>query len=290
METYKTTFEQLTSIKDRSFSIDEIAFYSLNIYLEPSGVSFCTIDKKSKECKSLESKKFDLGELSFLTALEEAIEDHHYLKAGFWKEINLHFRNPYFSLVPASVFDKNISGKYLKMNTDYDETLFDLFHHKHEQLSLYNIFAAPKNIIEYFHNLYPGKQINVYHSTSSLLEGVFHQGTQDNKLSVLTSGKTVTYVYVKRDQLEYCNIFTINTAEDFLYYTMLIFKELNLNQELTEVTFWGDFDKKMKLDSALSKYIRKIEKGKRPNELKIGGSFLELDQYEYFDLLSTYLL
>lgn len=290
METYKTTFEQLASIKDKSFTIDEIAFYSLNIYLEPNGMSFCTIDKKSKECKSLESKRFNLEEMSFLSALEEAIEDHHYLKAGFWKEINLHFRNPHFSLVPASVFDKNIAGKYLKMNTNYDEEHYELFHHKHEQLSLFNIFAAPKNVLQYFYDLYPGKPINVYHSTSSLLEGVFHQGTQNSKLSVLSSGNTVTYVYVKNDQLEYCNLFTINTSDDFLYYTMLIFKELNLNQELTNVTFWGDFDKKMKLDSTLSKYVRKIERGSRPSELKIGGSFLELDQYEYFDLLSSYLL
>ena len=279
-------------IKDPKFSIEELSSYSLNILVSDSDCSVAVIDVRKSRCLYAEKSEFEktYSSKQQITILEQFYEDHHFLKAGFWKSINISLKNDKFSLVPLSLFDDSIADEYLALNCEIDRKNETIYNYQHKNVGACNVFSLDNDLQEWFKITYPTRDINFIHQTSAFIEGITKIFTDRKKsLAVLCDHNSINIALIENKQLIYCNVFSYNTAEDLLYYVMYVMNELELNPDKVPVTIWGDFDQTSIYFAKLFKYIRELHLGHRPETLSFGYVFDELFEHSLFDLLNMHL-
>ena len=281
-------------IKDDSFNVDHIADYCLFIQVNYNLFRICVTDTLRNRCLLLEDYK--LSGINFPEELAEQLEliydDHHILKAGYWKSIKIAIKSNNFSLIPNSLFDKNYLKEYLALNcTLHAEPQDSYYYYSQKSTDAVNIFSADKKIINWFSKMYPAKNIQLIHHTSPLIEGIMLSGAaaQDKEMFLQVEQNHLTILVKNNKTLEFCNTFYFQTAEDFIYYVMFVFDQLQLDQENTSVTVWGEITPDSLVYNKLMKYIRKVSLGAKPNSMKFGYFFDEVFDHNFFDLYSMHL-
>ena len=267
-------YQQTHKVKDPLFEVEELGSYSLNILVSDSDCSFAIVDSRQSKCLYIEKCMFDktYSSKQQIAILNHFFEEHHFLKAGYWKNINVSLKNDKFSLVPLSLFDQSIITEYLELNCEIDPKNETVYYNQHKNVGACNIFTLNNDLQNWFKNTYPTREINFLHQTSALCD--------HNSLNI---------ALIEDSQLLYCNVFNYDTAEDLLYYIMYVINELGLSPDKIPVTLWGEFDQSSIYFAKLYKYIRLLHLGNRPETLSFGYVFDEVFEHSLFDLLNMHL-
>ena len=88
--------------------------------------------------------------------------------------------------------------------------------------------------------------------------------------------------------LEYCNVFACTTAEDVVYYTILVMQELALDPDQDDVTVWGELTPDSAVFGLLRTYVRNVHFGPRPGNVQYSYRLNDVFEYRYFDLFSLH--
>ncbi len=280
-------------IKDNRFSIDQLDHYNLLLQAGEREFQLIVVDSKSHRCLLLEH--YDLfgteTEESYLNTLENLFRDHHLLMAGFWNGVKLSVKNQKFCLVPASLFDKEKVGSYLRLNCQIDEGNDRLFHYKHVKNSAVTVFAANARLIDWLFQRYPNLGIKVIHHTSALSEGLlqYNELSKQHDIFLLLENNMLSIVAVNDHKLEFCNLFNCRNEQDFVRYTMLVFQQLKLDRNQTKTVLLGNIDSNSSWFAALYPYIRNLSFGSRPKFINFNYMFDEVPDHRFFDLYSIYV-
>ena len=288
----KVKYTLVKKITDDTFEVDHLHEYVLSIQVGPSVFRFCVIDSIRNRCLQIEDYKFNypLEPSQILEQLDLIFDDNTLLKAGFWRSIKLSVKNLKFSLIPNSLFSDQYTADFLRLNCDFTENE-EVHYFKHGTNDTVNIFVAEKKIINWFKAQYPNKTIEVIHHTSLLIEGVLqnYSSTEKQKVYISIEDSIVTIVVKKGFNLEFCNNFQFRTANDFVYFVMFVFDELDLNPEVIPIILLGDISKNSESFNKIYRYIRNVSFGDKPTTLKFGYKFDEVNDHHYFDLYNMHL-
>ncbi|WMJ73474.1 DUF3822 family protein [Cytophagaceae bacterium ABcell3] len=295
MQDNLTTFYKLTKkIKDDKFSIDLIPRYDLSLQVSTSLFRLCIVDTEENRCLIVEDYQLqgitDTSQL--IKVLNEIYEDHHLLKAGFWKTIRLGIKNLNFSLVPHSLFDHEYLTDYLTINCKKDVLSKDhVYYYKQNSSDAVNIFSANKQIVKYFTEAYPLKKLHIVHHTSSLIEGILQgtKGDEKSEMFILVENNYITLLVRNQKKLEFCNCFNFTSTQDFVYFVMFVFEQLNLDPEKTKVFLYGEITPDSAIYIKLNSYICNLRFGSRPENLSFSYHFDELFDHRFFDLYNMHL-
>ncbi|MDH5609989.1 MAG: DUF3822 family protein, partial [Cyclobacteriaceae bacterium] len=221
----------------------------------------------------------------------EVFDNHHLLKAGFWKAIKVALKTHKYTLVPKSHFIENAVRDYLLVNSELKPGLENAMYYKHISSDAVNVFAGDMRLLRWIKTIYPNKQITVAHQGSAFIEGLLRQDDHPhNKAVFCLIEKGILHVVVTSKQnLLYYNQFAIKQNEEYLKYLLLVFRELSLDQKSTRVIVWGNLKPDSQLIGTLKKYIRDISFGNRPSFLKFNYHFDEISDHQYFDLFNIFL-
>ncbi len=293
METAVAKFKQNQFVKDSAaFDIENIPQYILNLEISKDGFRTCVTDTQNSRCVWLEDQHFStlLQKEQLIEQLELIYEDHEILKAGFWHKVRLSIKNQHFTLLPSSLFHKQHVRDYLKLADHALSDQTEVFFYRHPHSEIVNIFAEEKLITNWFRNNYPSKNIEFVHHTSALIEGVFHtEPAPVRSVSVLVESSHLTILVTNGKMLELCNTYFYVSAQDFIYYVMLVFHELQLNPEVHKVTLYGEISPESVIFEHLYCYIRHVTFGNKPTTMKFGYMFDEVLDHRYFDVFNIYL-
>lgn len=281
-------------IKDDSFDVENLSNYNLFLQLSNNLFRVCVTDAQRNRCLLVEEYKFETIHFPerLIALLEKLYDEHHVLKAGYWKSIKLAVKGMSFSLIPNSLFDKNYLKEYLSLNSTMNSEPEPAFYYYNQKSTdAVNIFSADKKIIHWFTKMYPSKNLQLIHHTAPLIEGVMINSLDnaDRNLYLHVEQNYLTVLVKKNKTLEYCNTFYFSTSEDFIYYVLFVFEQLNLNQEQTTVTVWGEIAADSLTYLKLLKYIRYVSFGEKPDSMKFGYWFDEVMDHNFFDLYSMHL-
>ena len=294
METKSATrYKIIQQVKDEKFDVDNLHQYNLQLQIGPRDFQVAIIDSDSNQCLFLEDYVLapvkNYGELKELLA--EIFEAHHLLTAGFWKKVRVSVKNNKFSLIPASLFVKTALAEYIGLNSSVNTDREDILYYKHIQSDAICVFAVNKVLHSWIKGLYPNAELGIVHQASTMIEGVMNYVAEHNdepmflyidrfKLHVLTA---------KDGKLEYYNQFVIKEFNDYIRYIMLVMKGLRRDQATSDVVLWGYIGKGSAHYKEFYKYIKNISFGDRPNYLKYGYIFDEIQDHQYLDLYSIHL-
>lgn len=288
MSTATVSYKLLKKIKDDKFNVDDLHHYMLSIQIGTRDFQMLVTDTRDQRVLLLEDFILSsIGTFKDLTeTLEDIFDDHHLLKAGFWKKIRVAFKNTKFALVPAPLFDKNSLYDYVKINANVNPERETLLYYKHLQTDAVNVFAVNNTLYNWLTSTYSSKHIECVHQSSNIIEGVLSQVKhhQENNIFLYVDRFKLHVVATKDRKLQYYNQFSIKQFADYIKYIMTAMKGLGHDQRKTQVVLWGYIGKQSPHFVEFSKYIQNLSFGNRPDFLKFGYFFDEVQDHHFFDL------
>ncbi len=217
-------------------------------------------------------------------------DDHHLLLANFWKSINVVIKHRNYSFVPHEIFEANKISSYLDINASFSPDDEEIMLTYHKYLDFVNVFTFPSSIVRMLSNVYPGKKIKYIHQSSTLIDGIFSQCPAEGKRIAMYIDRFGLHLIVFKDKkFLFYNQYQIRKFSDYTKFLRIVAKELDLDLETDEVLIYGYLTKTAQHFPELKKRIKQLVFGHRPAGIYFGYVFDELQEHQYFDLLSTNL-
>ncbi len=284
------TFKLIKKIKDDRFEEDNIHEYSLLLNVGPRDVQVGVVDDTEKRLLYLEDYVLPSVSSSddLIYTLEQLFDYHAFIRAGFWKRIKIALKNQKLVQVPQALFDESAAQEYLKLNAQpsaQEETAFIPM----EKSEAVTVFAIQKELKTWVEQKYPQKQFTLLHQSAALIEGVMRiaEKRTDNPLYLYVDRFKLHIISVNQGKLVYYNQFTILSFQDYIRYIMLVMKTLNMDQQTSNVVMWGYIGKNSPHYHEFYKYIQNVTFGERPDNLKFGYMFDEVQDHHFIDLYSV---
>ncbi|MCD6092193.1 MAG: DUF3822 family protein [Bacteroidales bacterium] len=256
-----TTSKASAQYIDRDFQPDFTKNNRLSIQLRLDGFSFAQIDSISNKVLFVEDYKVPLmlGEESVFQnekvnlRLENFLAEKQIHQKGY-KSVHFVIDNPYFALVPSILLEASQVDDYLRQLHQIPEN----FLIKTDEISFFN----SKNV----YGIYAPLLYNLTDHFSSFV--IKHASTifiqQMALLQKMRKGEAV-YIEVglmrmqiiafDGDKLVFSNSFAFKEKEDFIYFILLVYNQLNFKPETTPLFFSGNIDRSSPLYAIAYQYI-----------------------------------
>jgi len=270
-------------VRDETFDVANPGAYNLYLSAAPRRLRLAVVDAERRKFVGLEDYEHPVGRLPELAA------QHEFLGTRGWNEVKLAVTGRAFTLLPAPLFRPGDEDTALRLHHAALPGEITR-HYAHPSLELVNVFAAEAQLADWLATAH-GSAGRLLHHTSAFLAGIVQQRRAGTQRSLyLNLGEQELTLAVLGQQLEYCNVFAFATAEDVVYYTILVMQELGLNPDQDEVTVWGELTHDSTVFALLRTYLRQIRFGSRPLDAQYSYRLNDVFEHRYFDVLSLHFL
>lgn len=294
MQSAALNYKLIKKIKDDRFDIDRINQYNLMIHVGSRDLQVGVVDSVENKMLLLEDFVFPSlsSQADLLETLSQLFDDHALLKAAFWKKVKISIKNNKFVQVPDVLFVEDSKEEYLRFNANISREKESVHSVLNKQSNAATVFTFPRELKDWFTNLYPNADVVFLHQSAVLIEGVTQVSLnrKDTPLYIFVDRFKLHILYAKAGQLIYYNQFVIKQFAEYVKYIMLVMKTLNLPQGTSQVVLWGYVGKNSPHYNEFYKYINNVVFGYRPKYLKFGYMFDELQDHHFFDLYSMHLV
>lgn len=274
------------SLRDDTFDLANPGAYQLAVLAAGGRCALAVLETARQKIVVLE----DLA-LPAPAALPVLAAGHELLGQSNWGRVRVAVGGGAFTLLPAPLFRPGDEASYLQLHHALAATeravayALPTSSPAHELVS---IFAAEAGVLDWLRATH-GPEARLLHHTSPLLAGLLYQQgptAPARQLSLHLAGTELTLLVLGKQQLEFCNVFTVSTPEDVVYYTILVMQELGLSPDQDAVTAWGELTGDSATFAQLTTYVRYLRFGNRPFGLHYSYRLNELAESRYFELFS----
>ncbi len=294
MQPATLTYKLIKKVKDDRFDEDKLHQYDLLVQLGVKDFQVGIVDTENAHLVFFED--YVLGDIQshqdFFDLLKNLFDSHQLLQAGFWKQVKVSIKNNKFTQVPSSLFVAEAAADYLKFNAQFDPEKEEILHCSNGIFDAVTVFAVQKSLLTWLRNLYKNTKVSFYHQSTALIEGVMRYSgkEKDNPLYVYVDRFKLHVLSVNHGKLIYYNQFVIKQFPDYIKYIMLVLKGLGMDQTSSRIILWGYIGKNSPHYQEFCKYVRNVVFGSRPDDIKFGYIFDEVQDHHFFDLYSINLL
>ncbi len=281
-------FNLILKKSDKALNTANPENYKLSIQFSLDGFSFCVFDLETNRFLSIESYSVQ-GKPSMekiCREFEKFVEKHEFLKSSF-QEILFLVETSKTTLIPSPLFDENEVQTFAGFNFPDDERNIFL----HDRLiypDTFNLYAVPEILSNTIQKVFPQARI-ICHS-SALIEGLMIQYKnipEAKRVFVNTRTSYIDIVIIEGKNLLYYNSFKYSTKEDFIYYIIFVFEQLNLNPEETELMLSGFIEKSSSLFEMTYKYVRNIRFRELSGNFSYSYVFDEIPSQYFTNLINS---
>jgi hypothetical protein len=274
------------NLRDDTFDLANPGAYQLAVLAAGGRCGLAVLETARQKIVVLE----DLA-LAAPAALPALAAGHELLGQSGWGRVRVAVGGGAFTLLPAPLFRPGDEATYLQLHHTLTPTeraaayALPTSSPAHELVSL---FAAEAALLDWLRATH-GPEARLLHHTSPLLAGLLYQQgptAPARQLALHLAGAELTLLVLGKQQLEFCNVFTVSTPEDVVYYTILAMQELGLSPDQDAVTVWGELTSDSATFAQLATYVRHLRFGNRPFGLHYSYRLNELAESRYFGLFS----
>lgn len=251
--------------------------YHLSIQLGLNGFSFCI--RKDNVILALESYHHALSKL------EGIIKNHEWLNKDY-ASTNINITSNKHTLIPTAIYDATEQQNYLQFNhhrSEKQQAVSDRL----KQLDAYQVYGISVPEQELINTFFPKATIRHYGST--LIDSILQQKSNTPQLYVHIQEKSMDVLVCNEKGLQLFNTFKHQSAEDFIYYTLFVCEQLDLNPDEIDCCFLGEIDKPSGIYDLAYKYIRNIRFIKRNENVQLSPVINQVPEHFYYPLLHQHL-
>ena len=243
------------------------------------GLSFVVFDTAENKFIALKHYKISEKNIPLETLLDE-LQERESWKLDDFKNVNIIIDNNTNTFVPKTFFQEEIKESYLSLlNINNSNILTDNIS-KHDIINVYSSHDELNFLKD---------NINIYHSSSVLVKKLLKEFSNRNtETRAFVNVKNYSYelIILNNDKLIFHNYFNFNTKEDFLYFILFTFDQLNIDNESIPLHFLGFIEEKSPIVELCSRYIRNIRFFNRDNEYNYINELNSVPYYYYYILYS----
>ena len=294
MQTATLSYKLIKKIKDEKFDEEKLQHYVLLIQLGIRDFQVAVID--SNDSRLIFFEDYVLSEVNshseLLGLLKTLFESHELLTAGFWKKVKVSIKNNKVIQVPSSLFVEAAAEEYLSFNAQLTTEIELTLHCSNTASDIVSVFAIQRDLHQWLCTIYANSTLCFIHQSASLIEGVLRssKSQKNQSLYIYVDRFKLHILSVQNQKLVYYNQFAIKQFADYVKYIMLVMKALNIDQSKSQVVLWGYIGKNSPHYHEFYKYIQNVIFGSRPDHIKFGYMFDEMQDHHFFDLFSMNLL
>lgn len=253
--------------------------YIVTIQHSLDGLSFVVFDTAENKFIALKHYHTTERNISLETLLLE-LQEKESLKFDDFKNVNILIDNNINTFVPKDYFQEDIKDDYLSLlNMKHSNVLTDdIVEH-----NIVNVYSTDDDF-NFLNN-----NIKIYHSSSILIKKLlkeFKDRNQETRAFVNVKNNSYELIIISNDKLIFHNYFNFNTKEDFLYFILFTFDQLNIDNESIPLYFIGFIEEKSPIVELCSRYIRNIRFFNRDNDFNYINELNSVPYYYYYTLYS----
>jgi hypothetical protein len=281
----KETGQKVIQIKN-NLNLNNIKELSIQIHL--NGLSFCILNRTTNTIEFIKTIEFTnkLTPVEILNHLKAELSSNTVFSEDFHAVLVIH-QNELATLVPKALYNENNKADYLKFNSKILRTDFITTDDIAVNESV-NVYVPYVNINNYIFETFG--EFVYKHSSSVLIDSILQkEAAKDRQIVYINSNlNTIELVVVDKGQLQLFNVFEYHTKEDFIYYILFVFEQLNLDVETTPIKLSGAIDKNDELYSILYTYVRHIDFIKSNVKFKISEGITEDMLHNHYLILNSF--
>lgn len=251
----------------------------MTIQYSLDGLSFVIFDNAEQKFIALKHYHFSEKNIPLGTLLEELQEKESWYLEEF-KNVNLIIDNNTNTFVPEDYYQEEIKEKYLSLlNINYENVMTDTI----KEHKIVNVYSLNEDICLL------NKNINIFHSSSILIKKLtkeFSNRSTETRAFINVKNNSYELTILDNDKLIFHNYFNFNTKEDFLYFILFTFDQLNVDNESIPLYFLGFIEEKSPIVELCSRYIRNIRFFNRDNDFSYINELNSVPYYYYYTLFS----
>lgn len=202
-----------------------------------------------------------------------------------FQQVELIVAYPQYTLVPSPLFEPANAKDFLQLSTGKIENAQAEFE-KFPGQDLYVVYSWPLWIKELLSDFF--ENVKVQHSIFYLLNGLYATAGSGEAVGVHVQDFRQDIMYIRDGKLQYCNNFSFQTPEDFLYHILLVYDRFSISRDLVPLSLLGEIEPGSAIYTHCYNYIREIQFLNRPGSHPVPpgtdeGS--ELPGHFFFNLL-----
>ncbi len=274
------------SLVDETYDTSITLSYFLSIQVCLDGFSFSTLDPVRNKYIQFKYFSFEKATENDLPDISEKIFEQNELLNLPYKKVFVLNPTRFATLVPTGVFKPEEAEKWLNFTHEVPPGYTTL----HAQMKLsdaWNIFAIHEKIKELFLRQFPDPVfLHQYIPMTETRLAVSRPGTSRSMVIINLQQKHFDLAVLEKNNLKLCNSYEINGENDLLYFTLLVFDQLQIIPASTEVLVTGKHPQKEVIIGNLKKYIKHVKQPGLPGGFQYSYLFKDVAGDQFQNLLS----
>jgi len=230
----------------------------LSIQFSLGGFSFCVQHNVSKEILYFSEYTFEKNQITpenLVEKIESIFKSDAHLQKDFEKVTVIH-QNELYTLVPQNYFKEDALADYLKYTIKTLKTDFIAFDNiKNDEI--YNVYVPYINVNNYLFQNFGA--FTYKHHISILIEKLLHQNTSKEPVVFVNVSKaSLDIIVFEGEKLMLANSFQYHSKEDFIYYILFVYEQLELSTEKVALFLMGAIYLESELYTIVYTYIRNV--------------------------------
>ena len=243
---------------NNSISLENTKDTKLSIQFNLDGFSFCISDNSTGEIlyffKNLFEDKQTTPE-NLMQKVDAIFKKDPFLQKDFSSVLVVH-ENNLSTLVPNKYFSEDKLLEYLNFNIKTLATDYIAFDDV-QKINAKNVYVPYIPINNYLFQNFGAFEYK-HHTTIFIEKLLSLSSSEEKKVYVNVSSKSFDVVVIQNKKLQFSNSFEFETKEDFIYYILFTFEQLNLDVEKVKLYFSGDIELESEIYNSTYQYIRNV--------------------------------
>ncbi|BAV94330.1 DUF3822 family protein [Ichthyobacterium seriolicida] len=264
--------------KNRDKSLDTLrGNLGLSIQLKSGGLCFCIYNHLIHRMLAV-YEYTSTGTLQ-VSDVNEIFEQNDLFKNTFVK-VTAGFSNLNFTLVPSELYNEKQIHEYASINFGFSDTEV-LVSQTLKNLNAVAIYTIPQKIKTLLGKRW--SDISWTHPSSSFIETLFRDNRIDGVFVYLEEDSMCISV-IGDGKLKLYNSFEYKSAEEFIYYVLLVYEQAGINLDIVVLTLYGNISKTNENYEYLYKYVRNISFGQKNTNFTYSFELDSIPEH-YFSIL-----
>ena len=247
----------------------------MNLLFYKEGFSFFVSETgKSEKVHHFKVSHFNFWEKEVNKELETNLR----LRKHF-SQVNAAFISPFFNLVP---------NEYLGIDA---EALLNFSEAEFENNKLLKsparfgqtfVYGVSQSVLDRLNSLF--SKVKTFHSGSVFVDFIATSG--EKRVHINLYEHNLEIAVSENEKIIYYNLFETLTGEDILFYSLFVFRQLELDTNKTELLCYGQLLPNTKVFQIFKKYVRYVKAAIKDEDYLENFTLYNLSKCESFQVLS----
>lgn len=276
------------SFRDNAFDPNAADRYCLVLQVDRERLTLAVLDNISNDFLAFEAWVFRkaVTDAQMAEQIERLCSDHEWLTNGF-KRVDAIVNSEKFTFVPAALFDSSAAREYLAFNiplSESDVVRNDIL----RQADARNVYAIDRKLENALLKI--SSAIRIRHQLTPLAEKTLSgtKNTNEKRIHAHVRQGQFDLIISDNGKLLLANVYTYQSAEDFIYFLLFAAEQLKLNPEKFDLEISGEVETDSALMNIAKKYVRNVRFAERPTGVRFAEAFNQFPAHYHYNLFALH--